>query len=41
MNFRAGNQSLADLLREQTLSDAELNALRALRVQVENQLSGH
>jgi hypothetical protein len=40
MNFTAGNQYLADLLRGQTLSDAELNALRELRVQVEKQLSG-
>ncbi len=40
MNFTAGNRYLADLLRGQTLSAAELNALRELRVRVENQLSG-
>jgi hypothetical protein len=32
MNFTAGNQYLADLLRGQTLSDADLNALVLFKI---------
>jgi hypothetical protein len=39
MNTAANNQYLSDILRGQDLDDAELNALRDLRTQIEQQLS--